>query len=184
MMFLGGASRSGKSTLARQFAPQLGLTHLATDTFTAALRALPALNMATSATPGSNNTHITQPFWHAAVKKWLETDQAAWLLEGRAVTPKLVKAVEETTGRSFKAAFMGYPNSTVEAKLAQMHAFSHLPDAWVIKRDATFQRAWIEENISLSQTLQQECDTLGYKFFDVSHEFDQPAQSMLDYFKG
>ena len=155
LIFLGGASRAGKSHAARWVARRTGLPVEGLDRHLAAPRAGEALD----------TRDLKQARQDAArlVRRRLS---AGWhgLLEGWWITPGQAADWQATGG--FSALFCGYPQADPEARDAMLCAAKG--GAWYKARPRHARLQLLARQIALSQQLQADCTALDLPFVDVS----------------
>lgn len=174
VFIIGGASRAGKSVVSQRLTKELGISSFPLDLLIGAIKGHDP-NFA-------SDEHVLgqpgQPFPLKAERLWpavrglirlIDENRLDFVLEGDLILPK---QIHEFAGRKrIKCCFMGFPEASVEQKVAELRKFrtSHLN--WTDSFSPDEIKHIIRDRILFSRELREECVKYNIPFFDTSHNF-------------
>ena len=168
---VGGASRSGKSALARRLLAQRGIPYFSIDVLMMGLaHGWPACGLDPD-TPSLVRGEQLWPLLRAMAINLLEEERVhpTYLLEGDALLPGHVAELMQSYPGRVRACFLGYAHADPARRLQQIRAFEpDWCDYWTDERAV----ADLAEMVRFSGYLQAECSRLGLAYFDTG---DDPA---------
>lgn len=174
LYILGGASRSGKTLLARRAVAEKRIPYFPLDALVGGvIHGLPELGVA-----------YNQPFIQRSENMWrinkpfltfFPKEEGHFLIEGDLILPKQVNELI-LEGAEVKSCFIGYPERTAQEKLAFIRMYHQGETDWT--RDISDQEMlpMIDEMIEYSNYLKEECGNYGIPYFDISHNFEKPRE--------
>lgn len=154
--FIGGASASGKSVVARALAAEAQWPIVELDEF---------YDILDSAFEDHTNLEKATDKIALQVVVQLLAVNAACLVEGGWIDPAPAKKLKDRSQGQFYPVYCGYPNGTVEQRLTMIkREKAH----WLAERSKKTARAYLESQIKHSRWYQRQCDQYGLPFFDFS----------------
>lgn len=168
MLYLvGGASRAGKSTLARRLLAREGIPYFSIDVLMMGLvNGWPEFGLDPE-TPSEVRGEKLWPIVRAMAVNLLEEapTHPTYLLEGDSLLPKHVAALADEYGDAIKTCFIGYACVQPEEKLREIRRSE---PGW--SSHYTHQQAldFVEQMVRYSAYLQAECAALGLWYLDCS----------------
>ena len=170
LYLLGGASRSGKSILARRLLDELRVPHLALDLLMMGFaRGLPEHGVG----PSLPAPEVAERLW-PVVRGMAQTaaeDELDYLFEGDALLPGQAAELGRSLGEGVRVAFLGYVDAPPARKLREVHAFGGNPNDWVANLTDDRIPEITARNAEFSARLRGECAALGLPYFDTSRDF-------------
>jgi predicted kinase len=155
VIFIGGASASGKTAAARRLAGKLQLPVLGLDTMADLLRpVLPERSRRVAATHRLAHTLVAE----------LVQGGANAIVEGGWLRPLDAAALREA---GLVAAYCGYVETTGAERLQLLRASSAAPH-WLTTVKQDWALRWIEQQIADSRWYREECARLGLAYADCS----------------
>jgi len=167
---IGGAPRSGKSTIARRLLVEKQVAYFPMDALTTMFESDPSL--------GINHA---MPILEKSEKVWrfagwladhLYTLGKDYLLEGDGFTPmRIHQFLQDRDASKIKVCFVGFTELSPQEKLKIIRENDQDENDWTKECSDEELLPMILEMIDLSKYLKAECEKYGFKFFDVSHDF-------------
>jgi hypothetical protein len=176
---IGGASRSGKTLLARRVVAEKRIPYFPLDALFGALaNGAPQLGVA------YENSLMERP-----VKMWPITkpllefffaEEKDFLIEGDSILPSQIQELL-VANKPVKACFIGYTKLDANEKLETVRRYHQGEIDWTKGISDTEMLPMVDEMIEFSKYLEQECDRLGIKYFDVSQDFEGVRDEVFEY---
>jgi hypothetical protein len=180
VILIGGATRSGKSMVARRLSAGLTWPLLSLDVLKMGLvRAVPLLGV----DPDSPPTEVGRVMWpliRAMVENALDTD-ADYVFEGDMLSPDRVSELREASDGRLAACFLGYRRSTPEQKLVAIRRYRGLPNDWLNEHDDGYVLEEARLGIAESVRIARESERVGLRYFDGSAEFERMLDEAMEY---
>ena len=182
MLFLvGGASRSGKTLIARRILADKGIPYLSLDWLMMGFN---------DGIPGHGIHHLLwpneiaekmSPFLQGMINCML-VDGMDYVIEGEAMLPEHVAAWADKNPGSVKAVFVGYTEIDAEKKVAQVKEYGDNDNDWLTGKPDDYIRDHVENMIAYSKMIKDGCDRHGLPYVDTSGDFPgaiRAAESLL-----
>jgi 2-phosphoglycerate kinase len=176
---LGGASRSGKTLLARRAVEEKHIPYFPLDALFGGLAS------------GAPEFGVTwnQEFIDRAEKLWpilkptlgfFVSEERDFLIEGDAILPKQVRELMDE-GNEVRSCFLGYAELTREEKFT--HIRTHHQDNRDWTKDIVDNElyGYVDEMLEFSKYLKSECATHNIPYFDISKDFELPRAEVFNY---
>lgn len=171
LYIVGGCSRSGKSTLAERMRVQHGVPWFPLDALKMGLHlGAPSLGIH----PDEDDLETADLMW-PIIKGALEHflfDGRDYLVEGVNLRPGTIAAFVKQVGEPVATCFLGYPDLSIEAKMAHVAQYAGLPNDWLNGTGKQNVRRYLKLSRSLSRHLRDECVAAGLPFVDTGRDFD------------
>jgi hypothetical protein len=173
MLYLvGGASRSGKTRLARSLLERKGIAYFPVDALMMGFfNGYPDFGLDPE-TSGIVRGEKLWPILRAVVVNLIEEKlyHPDYLFEGDELLPKHAAELAGAYPGEVRACFLGYTDVVPAEKLRAVRQFE--PEWAKFYNDDGIVLAFLERQAEFSRYLQQECATHGLPYFDVSNDFD------------
>ena len=172
-IFILGAARSGKTTLAQMLAEKFGCGILSLDAFVSAFEEnYPELGIFHH----SQNNHLIAPFVASYVNSFAYNyPQFNMIIEGSHIT--LADAVK-LFGRKFEFIVLGYPQLTPLQVVENVRRYEKTSD-YTISLDNEKLLQMALKHITYSQNLEKECKKFNLTFYDTSHNREKVLNCIL-----
>ncbi len=179
LYILGGASRSGKTTLSRRAVAEHQIPYFPLDALFGALaRGIPELGVA------YENTLMERPhkMWPVAKHMFavFAEEEKDFLIEGDSILPSQVHELREQ-GKEVRACFLGYTELTKDEKLGLIRTHHQGEIDWTRDIKDEEMLRMVEEMIQFSSYLKEECFKYDIQYFDVSHDFEGMRDAAFTY---
>lgn len=176
---LGGASRSGKTLLARRVVTEKQIPYFPLDALFGGLAS------------GAPQFGVTwnQAFIERAEKMWpilkpmlvfFFQEEGNFLIEGDAILPKHIRELMNE-GNLVKSCFLGYSELSREEKFVHIRTHHQSELDWTKDIADSELYGYVDEMIEFSKYLKLECATLDIPYFDISQDFETPRSNAFNY---
>jgi hypothetical protein len=169
LLFLGGAARTGKGLLTRRLLAELRLPFMSLDVLKMGLaRGAPEFSI----DPDAGAVAVATRLWPIVreLSYNLIAEGLPYLIEGE-VLPKQVAGLRDAYPASVDACFLGYTAITPARKLRELRRHGGHPNDWPRELPDDAVLRIIEREIAFSRSLEPECRTHGFAYFDTSRDF-------------
>ena len=164
-----GASRSGKSSLARMFRNKHNFNILSLDDlFQGFLQVFPEIGI----NEENEDSHtLLTPFIKTFVKCQIKYTypELPVLIEGVRITTKDAIDIASIAPELFEVIAIGFPRITVDNKMSEIRKYDK-PTDWSSRRSDDEMKRCIENGINYSKELEKECAELNIPFLDTSFD--------------
>lgn len=179
LYIISGASRSGKSMIAKQILDSYKIPFLPLDSVMMAF-----MN-------GVEDSDIHDKLWPdvIATKLWgfvkafcesIIFNDMDYLIEGEAFLPSLLQELLSEYPKEIKICFLGYAEIALEKKYREVKQFATEHD-WLMQESDESIRQHIENMIFYSKKIKKQCNDYNIKYFDTSHDFIKTLQRAEEY---
>jgi 2-phosphoglycerate kinase len=180
LYIIGGTSRSGKTTIARNMLNEIKTPYLSLDWLVMGFtNGIPEYGIHDQLFPDE----IAKRMW-SFVKSmveniiWLGID---YVIEGEAILPKHINELIEKYPNKVKACFSGYTDIEVSVKFHDIKAFSEGPTDWLSSESDEYIINHINNMVKYSIKIKEECITNKIKYFDTSYNFTDTIDEAVRY---
>ena len=176
---IGGASRSGKTLLARRVVDEKRIPYFPLDALFGALaNGAPELGVA------YKDSLIERPAKMWPISKplfnvFLE-EEGDYVIEGDSILPSQLKELM-AAGKPVRGCFLGYTELSAEEKLALVRTHHQGDIDWTRGIPDEDMRGLVTEMIAFSKYLEAECAQHGIRYFDISHDFEGVRDQAFEY---
>ncbi|NLE44324.1 MAG: adenylate kinase [Chloroflexi bacterium] len=180
MLYLvGGAARSGKSTIARQFMLETGTPYFCLDYLMMGFaNGLPGSGV----DPEDDELHIGALLWPVvqAMAIALLENEEDYLFEGVQLCPVHVGKLVDAFPGQVRACFVGFASVDVRQKAAELRQYGGGLDDWL--RDYTEERfiEEVERLKDLSARIEAECESCGLRYVEISDDLHETVGLVVD----
>jgi hypothetical protein len=185
MLYLvGGASRSGKTWLARRLLERRQVAYFSIDALMMGFaNGYPefGLDPETSAILRGGKLW---PILRAVAVNFIEEKRyhPDYLLEGDELLPEYVAELSQVYPGEVRACFLGYTRLAPLEKLQAVRRFE--PDWACYYNDDDFVLSFLAEQVQYSRYLRQECALYGLEYFDGLADFSEMMEVACEYLVG
>jgi hypothetical protein len=166
IIYLGGASGSGKSYSANQVSANYNLNKTELDPYYD--------NIQTSFTVKEPAVRLTQTVCDKYLCDML-TMEATGIIEGGWIKPSIASQLQRRFKDTFIPIYFGYSNDSPQNRL---NFIKNKGRHWLRNKPTNEALAFIANQITESKQYEKECSQLGLKYFDFSNSIDGNIQMM------
>lgn len=184
MLFLvSGASRSGKTLIARKLLADKRIPYLSLDWLMMGFNdGIPEYGIHHLLWPDEIAKRIG-PFLLGMIDSMLG-DGMDYVIEGEAMLPQLVADLVEKHPDRIRAVFVGYTEISVEDKVDLVKKHGAGESDWLTSKSDEYIRDHIGNMIAYSKMIREECDKHGLSYFDTSEDFLGAIEAASDVLVG
>ena len=179
LYIIGGASRSGKTLLARKVVAEKQIPYFPLDSlFSGLAYGAPGLGVRYE----DSQTERPEKIWPVLSQMlgFFQREEKDFLVEGDSILPSQVKELIDG-GLQTKACFLGYPTLSKDEKLNLIRTHHQGEADWTKDISDEEMLKLIDENITFSKYLEEECIRHDIKYFDISLDFHGPREMAYSY---
>jgi hypothetical protein len=176
-----GASRSGKTIVAKKMLKEMQVPYMSTDCVMMGFM------------HGVEKVNLHDKMWpdEIAVKIWgflkhfiltLMHSEEDYLIEGEAFLPNLVKELMDAYPENLRVVFIGYSSANLTEKVKDVKKYASDHD-WLNKESNVFIEEHIKNMIAYAKNIKKECQKVGVTYLDVSKNFEASIEEVLSYLK-
>lgn len=179
LYILGGSSRSGKSITGRRFVKELAIPFFCIDFLTSSLQEIESLQI-----------RHGLPFIEKAEKLWplvkpllghLLREEPDYFIEGDGILPKHIRELFDEYPGEVKVCFVGFADTTPDQKLKEVREFGNQKDDWTKRHTDEEVKVFLQDMITFSNYIKNECGKYEIKYFDVSFNFNERLDEVFHY---
>ncbi len=184
MLFLvSGASRSGKTLIARRILADRQIPYLSLDWLMMGFNdGIPEYGIHHLLWPNEIAEKIG-PFLLGMIDSML-VDDMDYVIEGEAMVPQLIADWIREHPDKIKAVFVGYTEINVNDKVALVKKHSDGENDWLTSESDEYIRDHINNMIGYSKMIKSGCEKHGLSYFDTSEDFLGAIEAATDFLVG
>ena len=167
-----GASRSGKSVLAKRLKDRFNLNWIIGDAIVSSLEdAFPNIGIShhgdLDEIGDRLETYIKYLLWNYAY------EGGGYVFDSTHLYPRHIERMREKLGEGLQVAFLGYAEADEQEKMAQIRRHDPAQDWWTAERTDDELKTHICAQISKSRIIRQECEQFGFPYIETSGDFEK-----------
>jgi hypothetical protein len=181
LYLLGGAARTGKTTIARAFLAQTGISFFSLDFLMMGfVNGLPEYGVDSEA----DELLVAEQLWPVirSMATAMVEDEVDYLLEGVQLHPRRVGELCEELGGDVRACFLGLAETDTSTKLQEIRRFGGTADDWLRHYSDQELIQEIERLKALSVRLQNACQQCGLTYIEASDDLSSTVADVLRHF--
>jgi len=170
LYLISGASRSGKTLLARKILAERQIPYLSLDWLMMGFtHGIPEYGIHPLLWPDKIAEKMA-PFQRGMIDNML-FDGIDYVIEGEAMMPGLTAELMKKYPGQIKPVFLGFTEITVADKFALVHEHSEGAKDWLMQEDDDYIRDHIGNMIVHSKNVRKECKKHALPYIDTSEDF-------------
>jgi hypothetical protein len=181
LYLISGASRSGKTLIARRISEQQSISYLSLDWLIMGFtNGIPEYGIHDMLFPYD----IAEKFW-SFLKSMLENmiyDDVNYIIEGEAIFPELISDLLSTYPDKLKICFVGFTDIDLAAKVKDVKDFSIAKNDWLVDKSDEYIIDHIKNMVAHSVQIKKSCKKNNIKYFDTSKNFPRAIEGAVNYF--
>ena len=179
LYILGGASRSGKTLLARRAVAEKQIPYFPLYAlFGALVHGVPEKGLR------YEDSLLERPvkLWPLAKHffNFFFKEEKGYLIEGDSILPSQIHELI-VESKPVRCCFLGYAELTKDEKLSLVRQYHQGDIDWTKGISDEEMLPMIDEMIQFSKYLRDECAKHGIKYFDISHDFEGVRNEAFEY---
>ena len=181
LYLISGASRAGKTLIARRISEQQSISYLSLDWLIMGFtNGIPEYGIDDMLFPDD----IAKRFW-SFLKAMLENmiyEDLNYIIEGEAMLPELISDVLKKYPDKLKICFLGFTDIDVNEKVKEVKEFSISKNDWLSDKSNEYITDHIQNMVAHSVQIKKSCKKNNIKFFDTSKNFPRAIEGAVNYF--
>ena len=184
MLFLvSGASRSGKTLIAKKVLADKRIPYLSLDWLMMGFSdGIPEYGIHHLLWPNEIAEKMG-PFLLGMIDSML-VDGMDYLIEGEAMLPQLVADLVEKNPDKIKVVFVGYTEINVKDKVGLVKKHGDGENDWLTNESDEYIRDHIGNMIAYSEMIKSGCEKHGLSYFDTSEDFSGAIEAATGFLVG
>ncbi|QBA64021.1 hypothetical protein [Muriicola soli] len=180
LYIISGASRSGKTIIAKKLSAQLGIPYLSLDWIMMGFtNGLPEFGVHDKLFPDE----IAERLWNfikAMLESMIYTDTDC-VIEGEALLPELIIELLQKHPDNVKVCFLGYSEVEIDRKVNEIKKFSQLKSDWLTDKSDAYIEDHVKNMIAHSKLIKRSCTENQLKYIDTSSSFSDAIDVTMKY---
>ncbi len=177
-----GASRSGKTSLALRLLEQRSIPYLSIDTLIMGLRGAGYREYSDGRDDIDIAKHLVK-ILSPMIENILYCG-VPYALEGVHMRPAFIRKMIKMAPQSVAGCVLGYPDLSLNQKLADMHKYPSLANDWLSAKKPEQQRRHLTRHLEISVIDRSEAKIANVAYFNTGINFDESLDEALDYLIG
>jgi len=170
LYIVSGASRAGKTLLAKEILKEGGITYLSLDWLMMGF---------TNGIPELGIHHLLYPdeiarkswsFFQAMFKCMIENKENC-VIEGEAILPELIQELRSKYPNDVRICFLGYSDVEVDVKYNEVKNNVLNDNDWLIQESDEYILDHIHNMIQHSLMIKKSCEELDFRYIDTGRNF-------------
>ena len=180
LYFISGASRSGKSIVAKKLASQKGIPYVSLDWIMMGFtNGIPEYGVHDKLFPDEIAKKLWD-FFKAMSESMLFVGDDC-VIEGEALLPELLIELIEAYPNEIKVCFMGFTHADIDRKVQDIKMFSTGKNDWMEDEPDAYVRDHVSNMIAHSKMIKKACRAKKIQYFDTSNDFEKTIDKVLNY---
>lgn len=184
MLYLvSGASRSGKTIIAKKILKQRNIAYMSTDWLMMGFtNGVPEFGIHDRLFPDE----IAKKIW-SFLKATCESvlcSEVDYVIEGEAILPELVQELLDVHPDKVRICFIGYTDVNPIEKARDIKTCSDGRDDWLLKESDDYLYDHIKNMTTHSRNIKADCEKYGMDYFDTSSDFMGTIEQAMTYLLG
>jgi len=183
LYLISGASRSGKTIMAKKILKEKGISYLSLDWLVMGFtNGMPEYGIHDKLFPDE----IAERAW-SFLKAMLESMiyvEADCIIEGEALLPELIIELINKYPDKLKICFVGYADVDPYAKVKDVKDFSSRENDWLSGKSDEYIIDHVKNMIAHSKKIKKSSRETGLKYFDTSNNFMDAIEDAVAYLLG
>jgi len=180
LYLISGASRAGKTIIAKKIAAQKGISYLSLDWLVMGFtNGIPEYGIHDMLFPDD----IARKSW-SFLKAMIESmlwSEVNYIIEGEAILPELIVELLKKHPDKLKICFIGYTDVTIDEKVIDIKKFSCGKSDWLRDKSDTYIIDHVKNMIAHSLKIKKSCKENNVKYFDISKNFMDVIKNTVEY---
>ena len=180
LYLISGASRSGKTIMAREILAKKNLPYVSLDWLVMGFtNGIPNYGIHDKLFPNE----IAEKIWdflNAMVESMLWSEEDC-VIEGEAILPELVSELLKKHPGKIKICFVGYTDIDIDKKVKELKDFSRGKRDWLTQEPDDYIFRHINNMVVYSKRIKEDCEKFRIRYFDTSDNFMKTIDEATNY---
>lgn len=180
LYLISGASRAGKTIIAKELSIQLGISYFSLDWlimgFTNGLEEYGIHDRLFPDEIAERAWSFIKAMFESMI--WGEED---YIIEGEALLPELIIELMDKHPGKIKICFVGFTDVDVSGKVKEIKRFSEGTKDWLTEESDQYIIDHVKNMIAHSRMIKKSCNLCGLTYFDTSTNFRENIEAAKQY---
>ncbi|WP_142785548.1 hypothetical protein [Changchengzhania lutea] len=177
---ISGASRSGKTIIAKKLSIQKGIPYVSLDWIMMGFtNGIPEYGIHDKLFPDD----IAQRLWSflKAMFESMLSVETDCIIEGEAILPELIIELFKKYPDKLTICFMGYTDVSIDKKVKEIKDFSNEKNDWLEDKSDAYVIDHVKNMIAHSRQIEKSCKENRIRYFDTSKNFIKSIEDAIKY---
>lgn len=179
---IGGASRSGKTSLTLRLLEEKSIPYLSTDVLMMGLRGVGYSEYANEQDDIEVAKHLENIM--APMIENLRYCGVPYALEGVHIRPAFIRAMMEEVPDTVKGCILGYPDISLDQKLKDMHTHAAIANNWLMGEEPEYQRQHLGRHLEISKLDRRDAKIADVAYFNTGERYDETLEEAFKHLVG
>ncbi len=176
---IGGASRSGKTSLALRLLEEKSIPYLSTDVLMMGLRGVGYSEYANEQDDIEVSKHLETIM--APMIENLRYSGVPYALEGVHIRPAYIRAMIDEAPEIVTGCVLGYPDVSLQQKLDDMHRYPSIANNWLMGEELEYQRQHLKRHLEISSMDRRDAKIANIAYFNTGENYDANLDEAFEY---
>jgi len=180
LYIISGASRSGKTIMAKNILTKKGITYVSLDWLVMGFtNGMPEYGIHDKLFPDEIAAR-SWSFLKAMLESmiYVETD---CIIEGEALLPELIIKLKQKYPDKLRICFVGYTDVSVDQKVKDIKKNNYGKSDWLIDKTDEYMKDHVKNMIAHSIAIKKSCEKNNIRYFDTSKNFMGVLEDTIAY---
>lgn len=179
---IGGASRSGKTSLALRLLEKKSIPYLSTDVLMMGLRGVGYSEYANEQDDMDVSRHLENIM--APMIKNIRYCGVPYALEGVHIRPAFIRAMMDEAPELVTGCMLGYPDISLGQKLDDMHKYPSIANNWLMGEEPAYQQQHLKRHLEISNIDRRDAKVANVAYFNTGENYDARLDEAFEYLAG
>lgn len=176
---IGGASRSGKTSLVLRMLEEKSVPYLSTDALMMGLRGAGFAAYANE----QDDLDVAREL-EKVLRPMIENLRycgVPYALEGVHIRPAFIRAMIDVAEGAVTGCVLGYPDVSLNQKLADTQKYPSIANNWLMSETPEYQRQHLKRHIEISEMDRRDAKAVDVAYFDTGENYDVRLNEAFEY---
>ncbi len=179
---IGGASRSGKTSLVLRLLDEKSIPYLSTDALMMGLRGAGYSEYANEQDDIEVSNHLENIM--APMIENLRYCGVPYALEGVHIRPSFIRTMIDEAPEVVSGCVLGYPDISLSQKLDDMHKYLSIANNWLMGEEPEYQRRHLARHLEISNIDRRDAKIADVAYFNTGDNYDESLGEAFKYLVG
>lgn len=180
LYFISGASRSGKTIIAKKIASKKGISYLSLDWIMMGFtNGIPQYGVHDKLFPDDIAVRLWS-FLKAMFESMISVETDC-IIEGEAILPELIIELFKKYPDKLRICFLGFTDVQIDKKVKEIRSFSIEKNDWLEDKSDAYVIDHVKNMIAYSRKIKKSCKENNITYIDTSKNFIKSIEDAIKY---